>query len=315
MHSLVLSLLVMMTLSLIMGCQSESDSQPESQTDAESSDVLIEGEKPEIVAGPFEFTEGPYWHPDGYLIFSSIPENRVYRWSETKGVDVYLEPSGNSNGIEADIDGSILLAQHAGRVSRLTADGNLTVIADSYEGMRLNSPNDVAVHSNGNIYFTDPPFGVSDEERELDFSGVYMLTPDGELSVIYDEFVYPNGIAFSADESRLYVGDSGTGTILKFNVGSDGIASSPEPFASVGEMGSGMGAADGMVTDMAGNLYTTGPRGLIIFDENGNQLHLITFDEQITNLGWGGVESNQLFITGGDNVYRYLMNAVGNKKR
>ena len=311
MRSLYFSLFVLMLLALSVGCQSES----ENRTATESSEVLIEGEEPEIIAGPFEFTEGPYWHPDGYLIFSSIPENRVYRWSEADGVDVYLEPSGNSNGIEADIDGSILLAQHAGRVSRLTADGGLTVIADSYEGQRLNSPNDLAIHSNGIIYFTDPPFGVSEEERELDFSGVYMLTPEGELTVLYDEFEYPNGIVFSADESRLYVGDSGTGKILKFDVDSDGIAGSPEDFANVGEMGSGMGAADGMVTDMLGNLYTTGPQGLIIFDEVGNQLHLIEFDEQITNVGWGGEELNQLFITGSDNVYRYTMNTTGSKKR
>lgn len=296
-----------------MACSSESDSESESQT--ETTGVLIGGEEPEIVAGPLEFTEGPYWHPDGYLLFSDIPANRVYRWSEVDGLDVYLEPSGNSNGIEADIDGSILLAQHSGRVSRLTSDGNLEVIADNYEGMRLNSPNDLAVHSSGTIYFTDPPFGVSDEERELDFSGVYRLSPDSSLSVMYDEFNYPNGIVFSPDESYLYVSDSGTGNIMKFEVDDDGSAHSPEMFANIGEMGSGMGAADGMATDMAGNLYTTGPQGLIIFDDEGNQLHLVEFDEQITNVGWGGEDLNQLFITGGDHVYRYTMDATGSKKR
>ena len=304
----------MILLSIFIGCSSESGNEAESQSESLSS-VLLEGEEPEIVTGPHEFTEGPYWHPDGYLLFSDIPSNRVYRWSETEGLDVYIEPSGNSNGIEADIDGSILLAQHAGRVSRLTSDGDLTVIADSYEGQRLNSPNDIAVHSNGTIYFTDPPFGVSDENRELDFSGVYMISPDGELSVVYDKFDYPNGIVFSADESRLYVSNSGTGTIMKFNVASDGTINSPEEFANIGAMGSGMGAADGMEIDQAGNLYTTGPQGLIIFDENGNQLHLIEFDEQITNVGWGGEELNHLFITGSDHVYRYTMNATGSKKR
>lgn len=292
-----------------MACSSESDS------DTDTAGVLIEGEEPEILVGPLEFTEGPYWHPDGYLLFSDIPANRVYRWSEVDGLDVYLEPSGNSNGIEADIDGSILLAQHAGRVSRLTIDGNLEVIADNYEGMRLNSPNDLAVHSSGTIYFTDPPFGVSDEERELDFSGVYRMTPDSSLSVMYDEFNYPNGIVFSPDESYLYVSDSGTGNIMKFEVDDDGSAHSPEQFANIGEMGSGKGAADGMATDMAGNLYTTGPQGLIIFDDEGNQLHLVEFDEQITNVGWGGEDMNQLFITGGDHVFRYTMDATGSKKR
>lgn len=312
----LLSAFVILSLSLFLfSCAQEDQPQEVSES------LLIEGAEPEIIAGPFDFTEGPYWHSDGYLIFSDIPANRVYRWSEQEGVDVYVEPSGNSNGIQADIDGSILLAQHAGTVSRLTADGELTVIADSYEGQRLNSPNDIAVHSNGTIYFTDPPFGVSDEDRELDFSGVYRLSPteessgDYELSVVYDEFEYPNGVVFTMDESRLYVSDSGTGTVVMFDVDSDGVVSSPQEFANVGEMGSGMGAADGMVTDEAGNLYTTGPQGLIIFNENGEQLHLIEFDEQITNLEWGGEESDILFITGSDNVYRLPMNTTGSKKR
>lgn len=313
MRPLYISTIILFLTVFCIGCQSETESESVAQSDTSS--ILIEGEEPEVIAGPFDFTEGPYWHSDGYLIFSDIPANRVYRWSETEGVDVYVEPSGNSNGIQADVDGSILLAQHAGTVSRLTADGGLTVIADSFEGQRLNSPNDIAVHSNGNIYFTDPPFGVSDEDRELDFSGIYKITSDGELSVVYNEFEYPNGIVFSADETRLYVSDSGTGTVMVFGVDADGIASSPEEFANVGEMGSGMGAADGMVTDEAGNLYTTGPQGLIVFNDNGEQLHLIEFDEQITNLEWGGEDSDHLFITGSDNVYRLRMNTTGNKKR
>lgn len=315
MRSLFRSLFILMLVVLLTNCSSDTETQSESQTDTESAGVLIEGEEPEIVAGQLEFTEGPYWHSDGYLLFSDIPANRVYRWSEMDGLDVYLEPSGNSNGIEADIDGSILLAQHAGRVSRLTSDGDLTVIADSYNGQRLNSPNDIAVHSSGNIYFTDPPFGVSDEDRELDFSGVYRLSPDGNLSVVFDEFAYPNGITFSADESLLYVNDSETGTVLKFDVGEDGIMGSHEEFANIGVMGSGLGAADGMETDQAGNLYTTGPQGLIIFDSEGNQLHNVEFEKQITNLGWGGENLNHLYITGSENVYRYVMDATGSKKR
>ncbi|CAN5117156.1 SMP-30/gluconolactonase/LRE family protein [soil metagenome] len=283
--------------------------------DREPEPLLIVGEEPEIIAGPFDFTEGPYWHPDGYLIFSDIPANRIYRWTEQEGVDVFLEPSGNSNGIQADIDGNIILAQHQGSVSRLSEDGTLSVLADNYQGQRLNSPNDIAVHSNGNIFFTDPPFGVDDEDRELDFSGVYRLSDDGELSIIYDEFGYPNGLVFSADESRFYLNDSATGDILVFDVDEDGIPHSPELFANVEEMGSGMGAADGMVTDEQGNLYTTGPPGLTIFNSEGEQLHVLTFDEQITNLEWGGDDSNILFITARDHVYRFPMNTTGNKKR
>ena len=315
MRLFLLSYFSLIIVFLVAGCNFNSKTQQGSASSAEASDILIEGEEPVIVTGPHKFTEGPYWHPDGYLLFSDIPANRVYQWSEMEDLDVYLEPSGNSNGIEADVDGSILLAQHAGRISRLTSDGALTVIADSYKGERLNSPNDIAVHSNGTIYFTDPPFGVSDKERELDFSGVYMISPDGELSVVYDEFEYPNGIVISADESRLYVSDSGTGMVMMFDVDAEGAAGSPEKFANVGAMGTGAGSADGMEMDEAGNLYTTGPQGLIIFDDEGNQLNLIEFKEQITNLGWGGDDSSDLYITGSDNVYRYTMNATGSKKR
>jgi len=283
--------------------------------DQEPEPLLLEGVEPEQIAGPFDFTEGPYWHADDYLIFSDIPANKVYRWSEQEGVDVYLEPSGNSNGIQADIDGSILLAQHQGTVSRLSPDGELTVVADNYRGNRLNSPNDIAVHSNGNIFFTDPPFGVDEEDRELDFSGVYRISPDGEISILYDEFALPNGLVFSADENRFYLNDSATGDILKFETDNNGIPHSPELFANVGEMGSGMGGADGMVTDLQGNLYSTGPQGISIFNADGEKLHLLTFDEQVTNLEWGGDESNVLFITGSDNVYRFPMNTTGNKKR
>jgi len=293
--------LLMTILILSLSC---SDEQP----------LLMEGVEPEKIAESFDFTEGPYWHPDGFLIFSDIPANKVYKWSESDGLDVFLEPSGNSNGIQADVDGNIILAQHQGTVSRLNSDGDLDVIADNYEGKRLNSPNDIAVHTNGNIYFTDPPFGVSDEDKELDFSGVYKLSPVGELSIIYDEFNLPNGLVFSPDETRFYLNDSETGDIMVFNVTPNGDMHTPELFANVGEMGS-MGGADGMVTDLRGNLYTTGPNGLTIFNNQGEELHLITFEEQITNLEWGGEDLNQLFITGSDNVYRFQLNTIGNKKR
>ena len=276
--------------------------------------LLIEGEEPEIITGDYQFTEGPYWHPDGFLIFSDIPANTVYRWSEDSGADVFLEPSGNSNGIQADLDGNIILAQHQGSVSKLDQYGELTVLVDNYEGNRLNSPNDIAVHSNGNIYFTDPPFGVDEEDREIDFSGVYKLSPVGELTLIYDELALPNGLVFSSDESQFFLNDSETGDILIFQVGQDGMPNSPQLFANVGEMSS-MGGADGMVTDLRGNLFTTGPNGLTIFNQDGEQLHLIEFDEQITNLEWGGEDLNELFITGSDNVYRLLTNTIGNKKR
>lgn len=263
--------------------------------------------EPELITDGYRFTEGPFWHPDGFLLFSDIPANRVYKWTPGEESEVFIEPSGNSNGIAADPDGHILLAQHAGTVSRLTEEGELRVIAESYEGKRLNSPNDLTVHSTGSIFFTDPPFGVSEEDKELDFSGVYKLTPSGDLQVIYDQFTHPNGITFSPDESRLYVNDSRTGEIIFFETDQEGNTSNPTSFTNIGEM-TEKGGADGMKTDTYGNLYTTGPNGLIVFNSDGVQIDKTEFEEQITNLAWGGPDRNDLFLTASSNVYRFDVN-------
>ncbi len=277
---------------------------------------LIDDEaEPEIISTGHEFTEGPFWHPDGYLLFSDIPADRVYRWDpQTESSEVHIEPSGNSNGIQADIDGSVILCQHAGRLSRVTNDHELEVIVDNYEGNRLNSPNDLTVHSNGTIFFTDPPFGVDDEDRELDFSGVYQLTPDGELNLVYEEFDYPNGIVLNADETLLYVNDSETGDITVFDVDANGDLFSPRHFASVGPWGDG-GAADGMVVDMDGRLYSTGPSGLSVFDVTGDHIQDIEFDQSITNVEWSGEDNSLLYITSRDLVYRLQFNIQGFKPR
>lgn len=260
--------------------------------------------KPEIVTGDYQFTEGPYWHSDGYLLFSDIPANTIYQWKPgMKKAKVFLKPSGHSNGITADNNGNLIIAQHDGKISRLMPDKTMKTIAASYQGKRLNSPNDVAVRSDGSIYFTDPPYGVSKEDRELDFSGVYRIKPDGTVVLLYKEFSRPNGIVFSPDERTLYINDSATGRILAFDVKTDGSLGQPNIFAEVGEPQKG--AADGMTVDKQGNLYSTGPGGaLYIFDKKGTLLNKISFGEQITNAGWGGPENKTLFVTGADNVYR-----------
>ena len=274
------------------------------------SDQLVVGE-PEVITEGFRFTEGPYWHNDGFLLFSDIPASIVYKWTPgNPESEVYLEPSGNSNGIKALPDGTLLLAQHAGRLSKLSDDMELTTIADEYNGMRLNSPNDIAVRSDGLIYFTDPPFGVSDEDKELDFSGVYRINHDGSLSVIYDGFNYPNGIVFSPNEEYLYINDSETGNIIRFDVLENGDVENRTLFANIGAMGE-LGGADGMQTDTEGRLYTTGPNGFIVYDADGIQIHQLRFDHQITNLAWGGEDLNHLFITSPNKLYRIVMSSTG----
>lgn len=271
---------------------------------------MIAGE-PEVVVSGFQFTEGPYWHPNGFLIFSDIPADQIYRWEPGQDeAEVYIEPSHNSNGIAATPDGELVLAQHAGRVSIVSDDLELSPIAEQYDGMRLNSPNDVAVRSDGLIYFTDPTFGVSDEDRELDFSGVYRINVDSSLTLMYDGFSLPNGIAFSPDESQLYVNNSETGEILRFDVTENGNFENMIEFANIGAM-TEMGGADGMKTDSEGNLYTTGPNGLIILSPEGEEIERIEFDQQITNLAWGGPTKNQLFITSQGDVYRLQTEVTG----
>lgn len=303
MNKFYLSICVMITASLLLFACGEAEVR-----------IIDEGAEPEVISSGHEFTEGPYWHPDGYLLFSDIPADRVYRWVPGEESEVYIEPSGNSNGIQADIDGSVILCQHAGRLSRVTDGRELEVIVDNYQGNRLNSPNDLTIHSNGTIYFTDPPFGVDDEDRELDFSGVFQLTPDGELTLVYDEFDYPNGIILTQDESRLYVNDSETGDITVFDVDTNGDLSSPRHFASVGPWGDG-GAADGMVVDTEDRLYTTGPAGISVFDSQGNHLQDIGFEQSVSNVEWSGEDPGTLYITARDLVYSLQFNVEGHKAR
>lgn len=258
---------------------------------------------PEIITTGYEFTEGPHWLDDGSLIFSDIPANKVYQWRPgSMETSVFIDSSGRSNGIDGMPGGTIVLTQHDGRVSRLMENGDLEALATEYEGMRLNSPNDLAIRSDSMIYFTDPPFGVSPEDQKLSFAGVYRINKAGELTLLYDRLSLPNGIAFSPDESRLYVSDSETGDILRFEVLENGDFSNKEVFANVGAAASN-GAADGMITDSDGRLYTTGPNGLIIFDDEGNRLANIKFEEQVTNVEWRSDET-ELFITAANSVYR-----------
>ncbi|MDX1642120.1 MAG: SMP-30/gluconolactonase/LRE family protein [Balneolaceae bacterium] len=294
--NLFILLIIASAVSLITSCAQTEPNQP-----------LLAGE-PEVVTTGYQFTEGPYWHSDGFLIFSDIPANKIYKWEpESTGSEVYIDSTGNSNGIAATPDGVLILAQHAGKISKVVKDKELVPIAEEYEGKRLNSPNDVVVRSDGLIYFTDPTFGVSDEDRKLEITGVYRINADSSLTLLYEDFVLPNGIVFSPDESKLYVSDSQTGRIVRFDVLENGDLENPTEFATIGEL-SEMGGADGMTVDADGRLYTTGPNGLIVFDSEGNRLEQITFDQQVTNVAFGGEDGNDLFITSRDDVLRVRVN-------
>jgi len=268
--------------------------------------------EPEVVTSGFMFTEGPHWLDegsldDGSLLFSDIPAGKVYQWRPGSSEStVFIDSSGAANGIDELPDGTLVLAQHAGRVSR--ADGStpdsltLTPIVSEYQGKRLNSPNDLAVRSDAVIFFTDPTFGVSEENQELSFAGVYRVDPGGALTLMYDDFALPNGVALSPDESVLYVSDSETGDVMRFDVLENGDLEHETLFANVGAR-TETGAADGMLTDSDGRLYTTGPNGLMGCGTNGETLATLDFGQQVTNLAWDENETT-LFVTSVADVFR-----------
>lgn len=267
--------------------------------------------KAEKVTEGFKFTEGPYWHGDGYLLFSDIPANTIYKWTPgSPESDIFIKPSGNSNGIAMDPEGRLVLAQHEGKISALNGEHQMIVLAENFKGKRLNSPNDLTIASDGTIYFTDPPFGVDKEEKELTFSGVYILTEEGSPQLLFDGFETPNGIVLNEDESKIYVNDTRSGDIMVFEVASDGTFENPESFASVGAS-TDSGAADGMVVDKEGRLYSTGPGGLFVFSPEGEQLEKINLPDRATNMAWGGDENRTLYITTPSAIYRLEMTAGG----
>ncbi|GAA5520789.1 SMP-30/gluconolactonase/LRE family protein [Aliifodinibius salicampi] len=268
----------------------------------------------EVITEGFQFTEGPYWHADGYLLFSDIPANTIYKWTPgSEDSEVYIKPSGHSNGITETAEGHLLLVQHDGLVSKVNDEKELVTLADSYKGQRLNSPNDVTVASNGTIYFTDPPFGVSDEDKELAFSGVYKLVEGEEPELLFDGFDTPNGVVLNREESKIYVNNTSSGDIMVFERAADGTFEDGEQFANVGAS-SDTGAADGMVVDEEGRVYSTGPGGIFIFSSDGNQVEKIDLPARATNMEWGGNDFATLFITTPSAVYRLPMNVKGVKK-
>ena len=282
---------------------------------AQTSPVPEGAEVEEVVTG-FRFTEGPHWHPDGFLVFSDIPANTIYRWMpDSTEADVYRRPSGNSNGIAEDLDGRLLLAQHGWRrVSRVDSLGREAALATTYEGKRLNSPNDLAVRSDGTVYFTDPPYGIEESEEELGFSGVYRINPqeDSTLVLADSSFVRPNGVAFSPDERVLYVADSQERLVRAFDVAEDGTLSNRRLFVSVAD--SMRGSADGMEVDVEGNLYTTGAGGVWVVAPDGTVLDRIAVPQSATNVAWGGADYRTLYITAGSSVYAIDLDVRGRRQ-
>jgi len=288
-----------------------------------------------LEANKFEWAEGPVWVPEGrYVLFSDIPRNQIWKWKEGEGLSVFLKPSGysgstpftgrepGSNGLTLDKEGRLLMCQHGDRrVVRREKDGKLNVLADKYMGKRLNSPNDLCVASDGDLYFTDPPYGLpkltDDPGRELDFQGVYKLSPRGELTLLTKEMTRPNGIALSPDEKTLYVANSDgppRTVIMAFDVKPDGTIGHGRVFfdASALAKAGKKGAPDGMKIDRRGNLFATGPGGVLIITPAGKHLGTIATGVPTANCNWGD-DGSVLYVTADKNLCRIKTATKGNR--
>ncbi len=285
----------------------------------------------EVLASGFEWAEGPVWvKSEGAVLFSDIPRNRVNRWKQGEGLSTYLEPAGftgpgaygnerGSNGLTLDRQGNLVSCEHGDRrISRLTPGGGKRTVADNYQGKRFNSPNDVAVHSSGAIYFTDPPYGLpkgfDDERRELDFCGVYRVTPDGTVTLLCDTMTRPNGICFSPDEKRLYVAQSDPqAPIWKvFNVQADGTLDAGKTFFDGTKLFKERkkGLPDGLKVDTLGNVFATGPGGVLVIAADGTHLGTILTGQATANCGFGD-DGKTLYMTADSHLCRIKLSTTG----
>ena len=278
-------------------------------------DDLVESGEPERIATGFKNTEGPVWHPDGYLLFSDINNNTINKWTPDGKVVKFRSPSGYSNGLTFDKQGRLIACEHSNRrVSRTEPDGTIVTLANEYQGKRLNSPNDAVVKSDGSIYFTDPPYGLRAPwgipgKQELSFQGVYRILPDGNtLELLVKDLYRPNGLAFSPDEKVLYVADcEGSQAVHAFDVQPDGTLANNRVFCQI------LGCyLDGIKVDVNGNLYvTTNMNYVKIYDNTGKHLRDIVTPEITRNCAFGGPDNKTLFITAMTSVYRVQLKIQG----
>jgi gluconolactonase len=294
--------------------------------------LLPKDAKIEVLASGFEWSEGPVWVKDSsFLLFSDVPKNRVYKWSEKNGLSVFLEPSGytglgvysdepGSNGLIIDSKGRLVSCEHGDRrisAMSMTKGGKVT-LADNFEGKRFNSPNDVTEHANGSYYFTDPPYGLAkkheDKTRETPLFGVYRIAKDGKLSIQISDLTRPNGLAFSPDGKILYVAQSDPekAVIMAYNVDASGNVSQGKLlFDATAMVKSGKaGLPDGLKLDKDGNIWSSGPGGMLILNPAGKLIGRIEMGELTSNCAWGN-DGSTLYMTVDGYICRVKTNTKG----
>ncbi len=288
---------------------------------------LVESSESERLATGFEFTEGPVWSVGGgYWLFVDIRRSLIFRMAPGGSPEIFRENSNGSNGLTFDLQGHLIMCEGDGRrLTRMGPDGAITPIAERSDGKRLNRPNDVVVRSDGSVYFTNPSGRIEESERELDFAGVHRIDPDGHVTAATGDLRFPNGIAFSPDESVLYVaitrrddaciqekerGDVCTHQLIRaFDVAADGSLSNERVFANM--FSSSDGVPDGMKVDSEGRVYCTGSEGCWVFDSAGNPLGIIRLPEIPANCAWGGQDHRTMLFTARTSVYSLRMKTPG----
>ncbi|WP_282161397.1 SMP-30/gluconolactonase/LRE family protein [Ulvibacterium marinum] len=276
---------------------------------AQENDLIAEGAELTLVAEDYDFTEGPALAPNGDVYFTDQPNDRILKWdATTNSVETYLQPSGRSNGLYFDHDGNLLsCADEKTQLWRIDTEKNVTVLVEDFDDKKLNGPNDLWVDPNGGIYFTDPFYKRpwwEHEEPEQVAKRVYYLTPDmGEVRIVAEDYVQPNGIIGTADGKTLYVADIGDKKTYSYTMNADGSLTDKKLFAELG--------SDGMTVDNQGNVYLTGD-GVTVFDKSGKQIYHIPVPEKWTaNVTFGGPQQDILFITAMDSVYTLAMKVNG----
>jgi gluconolactonase len=304
--------------------------------------IIPAGAKLEKIATGFKWVEGPVW-TEGGLYFASIPANEILKWTPGKGVSTLLHPSGylgstpfngpepGSNGMTLDARGRLTVAGHAQRdvyrLESMSPKAQITILADSYKGKRLNSPNDLVYRSDGSLYFTDPPYGLetqsdNDPKKQLKVNGVYRLAhaleqkpgsaPDhAALELLSSDFTRPNGIAFSPDEKYLYVNNSEPKKFwMRYRVKPDGTLTDGRVICDA-TSDTRPGAPDGMKVDVEGNIYSAAPGGVWILSPEGRHLATIVMPEKTANVAWGGPDNKTLYIAASTSVYRVRLKIAG----